>query len=373
MVVDGSIYDGPPHGGIARIYAEILPRMCELNASLAITLLTSTQTRGDVPRHGRIRHVRVPAIERTFRPERLWSRVTPVVRAAVQRAVVGEAGGRVWHSTYYTRPFAWKGPFIVTAVDMIHERLPELFGEDGRMMRRAKRACLEAADAVIAISQTTGDDIRRFYGIASDRIRIVPLACSETFRQGEEEGTADRGGPERPFLLYVGIRSRYKNTDLLLRMYARWRHRKSVDLVVVGRPWTPAERAELVDLGLTERVRLLGHVDDTELRRLYRRAVALVYPSLYEGFGLPLLEAMACGCPVVASRIPATVEVAGDCPIYFDPVDSGDALIAMLDAAFAEARDPERMGRGQARASSYSWDTTAALTLSVYAAVTGRR
>lgn len=118
LVVDGSIYEGPPYGRIARIYAEILPRMCELNASLAVTLLTSTHARGDVPGHGRIRHVRVPAIERTFRPERLWSPVAHRVRAAVQRAVVGEARGRIWHSAAIIQSLERHTYLIVRASDL---------------------------------------------------------------------------------------------------------------------------------------------------------------------------------------------------------------------------------------------------------------
>jgi alpha-1,3-rhamnosyl/mannosyltransferase len=101
---------------------------------------------------------------------------------------------------------------------------------------------------------------------------------------------------------------------------------------------------------------------------LYNQAAAFVHPSLYEGFGIPLLEAMACGCPVVASRIPTTREVAGDCPIYFDPMQP-DELITALDVALAEGRNSERVRRGLEWVKQYSWDRTARETLQVYRAL----
>ena len=104
------------------------------------------------------------------------------------------------------------------------------------------------------------------------------------------------------------------------------------------------------------------------LCRLYNQAVAFVYPSLYEGFGIPLLEAMTCGCPIVASRIPSTVEVAGDCPIYFDPAEEDD-LVNALDIALSEGRNSERVQAGFEKVKSYSWDKTTAQTLQVYRAV----
>jgi glycosyltransferase involved in cell wall biosynthesis len=373
LVVDGTVYENASYGGIARIYSEILPRMCVKDPTLQVALLTSGCPGGELPRHSRIRHVRIPAVERVLRPGRLWRRLAPRVSALARRAVVGEARGRIWHSTYYTRPLGWAGPFVVTAVDMIQERFPELFGRDGGEIRRRKRACLEAADAIVAISETTKKDIEEFYPRAAGRVRVVPLGCGRTFlRRGDLDGRSVGRAAERPFLLYVGIRSRYKNTDLLLRAYEAWRHRPEVELVVVGRPWSQAEQEELVALSIADRVHLLGYIDDEQLGALYRRAVALVYPSLYEGFGLPLLEAMASGCPVVASRIPSTVEVAGDCPIYFEPPGSVDTIVAALDAALMQGREPECLQRGHERADAYSWERTAQLTLDVYASLAAR-
>jgi glycosyltransferase involved in cell wall biosynthesis len=136
-------------------------------------------------------------------------------------------------------------------------------------------------------------------------------------------------------------------------------------LLVVGKAWTTAERERLHDLGLEDRVRRIDSVDDETLCRLYNQAEAFVYPSLYEGFGLPLLEAAACGCPIVASRIPSTEEIAGDVPIYFEPTDA-ESLAAALERAISEGRSSERREGGFRQITRYSWDKTAEQTLAVY-------
>ena len=368
VLIDGIIYQGQPHGGIVRLYNEILPRMCKMSDSLQVTLVTSGRCVQPLPAHARIRHISVLPIERFLRPGRLWGWVAPRMRAFAQRLHLGGETEGIWHSTYYTMPMGWKGPRVITAVDMIHEHLPNLFGADGREIRRQKDRCLGAADAIIAISRTTAEDLQQFYGIEKDRIWMIPLACSDTFLQsdGLQSGPTRRKG--RPFLLYVGIRSKYKNTDLMIKAYSQWRHRREVDLIVVGRPWSSEEIRELAALNIEDRVHLLGYVDDQKLVDLYRRAAAFVYPSLYEGFGVPVLEAMACGCPVIGSRIPSTIEIAEECPIYFDPVDM-DALVVAFEVALSEGRNSERVRHGLDRVRQYSWDRTARETLDVYKAV----
>jgi glycosyltransferase involved in cell wall biosynthesis len=157
----------------------------------------------------------------------------------------------------------------------------------------------------------------------------------------------------------------YKNFQALLQAYQTWPGRAEVSLVAVGEPWSRAEQQRLQAAGLVGRVRLLSGVDDQTLCRLYNTAAALVFPSLAEGFGLPLLEAMACGCPVVASRIPSSLEAAADCPLYFDPAIP-ETLPAVLDQALQEGRSPGRVQAGLERVKLFSWDRTARQTLEVY-------
>ena len=176
------------------------------------------------------------------------------------------------------------------------------------------------------------------------------------------------GAGERPFLLYVGRRGKHKNFATLLAAYARWDGRQGNDLLVAGDPWTAEEMRRLNDLGVTGKVRLKTAVSDQELALLYNQAAAFVYPSLYEGFGLPLLEAMACGCPVVASRIPTSLEVGAAVPYYFAP-ESGDDLLLALDAALRGGRSAAPITEGIRQAAAYSWENSARQTLEVYRAL----
>jgi glycosyltransferase involved in cell wall biosynthesis len=122
---------------------------------------------------------------------------------------------------------------------------------------------------------------------------------------------------------------------------------------------------QIKELEIQGRILLFTGITDEQLAQLYNQALALVYPSLYEGFGLPLLEAMACGCPIVASRIPSTIEVAGDCPAYFE-LGNRTSLIAALDIVYLEGADSSRITMGLERAAQFSWDKTAKETLALY-------
>jgi glycosyltransferase involved in cell wall biosynthesis len=169
----------------------------------------------------------------------------------------------------------------------------------------------------------------------------------------------------KPFVLYLGQRRDYKNFPRVLEAFAAWRHNNEVSLCVVGPAWSADELAVLSSLDLRERVIALGHVADSTLADLYNKASAFIYPSLHEGFGLPLLEAMAAGCPIIASNIPSTREVAGDYPMYFEPTSTED-LISSLSVALDKGRNFATRRMGVGIVSRYSWDTTARLTVKCY-------
>ena len=372
VIVDGIIYQSQSHGGISRLFSEILPRMCDLDDSLCITLLTEGKPRQSLPEHGRIIHRVIPRFHRYLRPRRVWKPIIPAVRRFVRRLWIGRGEGQIWHSTYYTLPERWDGLQVVTVVDMIYERFADLFNGPGNdQFREWKRRCVQEADAVICISEATRQDVQRYYGLDSDSIYVVPLACSDVFRQLKQREGGLEMPTRQPFLLYIGNRgdrSHYKNFDGLIQAYSIWTHRKEIALVVVGRPWSADEERRLAELGIQDNLYLLTDVGDEEFCRLYNQAAALVYPSLYEGFGIPLLEAMACGCPIIASNIPSTIEVARECPIYFEPTEV-ESLLTAFDKVLSEGRNSDRVRAGVEHVKCYSWDKTARQTLEVYHAL----
>ena len=366
VIVDGVIYQRQLHGGISRIFSEILPRMCDIDKSLQIELLTPGKMRQSLPSHSRIFYYSIPHIEPYMRPRPVWRPIVPTVERLVRRLWVGRGEGQIWHSTYYTQPGRWDGFQVVTVLDMIHERFADLYqGPGDEQFREKKRRCVQRSDATICISEATRQELQHFYGIKSDSIYVVPLACSDIFRQLKQCDDRLEIATKRPFLLFMGGRYPHKNFNGLIQAHSVWAHREEVALVVVGSPWSVDEEKRLAELGIRDRVHLITDADDNTLCHLYNQAAAFVYPSLYEGFGIPLLEAMACGCPVIASRIPSTIEVAGECPIYFEPTEL-DSLVNAFDVALSEGRNSERVRAGIERVKLYTWDRVATQTLEVY-------
>ncbi len=373
IVVDGIIYEQQRHGGISRIFREVLPRLCDIDDTLTVTLLTSMLEnirRDGLPAHARIHHQALLPPARLFRSRRLWW-LTPRVRTLAQKHYLKHDRRGIWHSTYYTLLEPWDGPVVVTVADMIYERFASLFtGPMNDQIRRRKQQSLNRADRVICISDVTQTEVMQFYAIDPAKITVIPLAYNrEVFHMHPDPDAVHPFGGH-PFLLYVGGRTHYKNFAGLVRAYAVWQKQQDIALVVVGSPWLKEEKQLLADLKIDDSVHLLTAVDDHHLATLYNQAAAFVYPSLYEGFGIPLLEAMACGCPVVASRIPSTVAVADEQPVYFDPEDPGDCLAA-LETALSEGRCSERTKAGLDQVKNYTWDNTALQTLAVYRTLEG--
>jgi len=373
LLVDGIIFQKDPHGGIARMFQGILPRMCVMEPELRVKLFIDGPLRCELPVHPQIVIQKAPAIKRTLRVRGAWrTLIFPIRRTAsrlwnLTRSLwLGRGRGVIWHSTYYTVPDIWDGSQVVTVHDMIHEQFPELFNDRlDEVARRQKQRCVEHADAIICVSDVTRQHVEHRYGKPAGTLYVIPSAYNEEFCILEPGECHLCEAPEQSFLLYVGNRAPYKNFKSLIDVYSRWEARSDIRLVVVGTMWSVEEKLYLNRLGITDRVQLMNHVDDQTLCKLYNRALALVFPSLYEGFGVPLLEAMACGCPVIASHIPTTLEVAGDCPLYFEP-SQPNTFLAALDRVRSEGKDPVRSQRGLERVHLFSWDRTARETLEVY-------
>lgn len=363
-VIYGTIYG--TNGGVSRLYRELLPRLCEMDESVRIRLLLSDVAKGSLPAHPRILKRAIPQVVKYVRPRRLWGSFIPQLQQLVSQMCFGSGKGSIWHSTYYTRPGRWKGTSVVIVYDMIHELFPELFNSGAcDEFRKQKRLCVEEASAVLCITDATRQDLCNIYGIEPAKISIIPLGCKETFQKLSEVELSVCPEIREPFFLYIGTRSYHKNFAGLLEAYGSWSGKNDVRLVVAGRAWSPEEEIKLAELGIQDRVCCLRNVDDLVLCQLFNQAVAFVYPSIYEGFGIPLLEAMASGCPVIASRIPSTIEVAADYPIFFDPT-SKEELISAFELALADGRNPSRIGQGLRRVKHFSWNNTASQVLRVY-------
>ena len=269
------------------------------------------------------------------------------------------------HETYYHIPPLLKSQrCVVTVYDMIHEMFPEqMVAGDTTSARKAQ--AVERADKVICISHRTAADLCERFPRVADKVSVVHLGWRPM--ETNAEGLDDRSD-RRPYLLFVGERRGYKNFDGLVRAFAASRSLPS-DLrirVFGGGPLTAAERRLITGLGLP-----LGDVEhcgyqDADLADLYRGAAALVYPSRYEGFGLPVVEAMGNDCPVICSKAGSLPEVVGSAAEYFDPDSQDDIARAIEAVIYSPVRRKELVELGRAQSLRYSWTRCAEETLAVY-------
>lgn len=289
------------------------------------------------------------------------------------------AGVGVLHVPHYVVPLLFPGPLLVTVHDIIHvlfpEFLPTRFGLTyARMMiRRAVRR----ARWVIAASQTTANDLKRFFGASVERLKVIPNGVLPVFTApGEvavEAARRARLGAQGEYMLHVGNHKPHKNAEGVLKAYQMLVHEKREGvppILFVGgfRPDGPlAHRARAMGLGA--QVRCLGHVSHEELAALYRGARCFVYPTLYEGFGLPVLEAMASGTPVLAGDVAAVREVAGDAILRVNPRDTVALAAAMRRLLEDEDLCAQLAEKGRRRAAVYRWNQAAEATAALYEAV----
>jgi glycosyltransferase involved in cell wall biosynthesis len=266
---------------------------------------------------------------------------------------------------------------IVTIHDVFAYVCPEAHNRlDNWRYRHMLPHALRHTDAVLTDSQHSRRDIARYLGVPDDRMEVISCGVDPRFRpipDGQERRVAlARYGVRQPYMLYVGGINARKNIAQLFEAFAQVLERRpDLTLVVAGkRQWqTGAIDAALQRLDLADHVHFTGYLADADLPALYSAAELFVFPSLYEGFGLPPLEAMACGTPVVASNASSLPEVVGDAAILVDPYDV-DALAGAISRALEErALAAELRARGSARARTFTWERTASETIAVYAKV----
>ena len=367
-----------PTGGVSRTYREILPRMCDAAPELRLEVITHRPANADLPTKDSIRVMSAVRCEHFLRPQRLWP---PAMMHTARRLAFSWAAGpshhRIWHSTYYTLPIHWQGPLLVSAYDMIHERFPEFFfGRQIEHICRRKAAAVRAADLVICNSEATKRDITHYYGLSESACVAVPLASSDVFRPLATDEVAALSAaipslPHEPFLLFVGRRSAHKDFRTFARTLAAVDTLRDLNIVAVGPPLRSEESAFLSALGIRHRVTFYSGLDDQALCLLYNRAAAFVFPSRYEGFGIPLLEALACGCPVVAAAIPTTAEVAGGCAEVFEP-GNVESLGTAIERALSGGRNDAAIAERIQRSGAFSWSATARATVELYRHLVGR-
>lgn len=271
------------------------------------------------------------------------------------------------HETYYSRVGAAPlgCPTVITVYDMIHELFPNDFLVRDNTAT-IKRIAVDRADHVICISENTKMDLMRLYGTPASKLSVVHLGFDQFAPRAVKQQLTTLA--DRPFLLYVGARGGYKNFIGFLRAVASSKRLLSdFDIVAFGgSKFSTKELNEMSSLGFREnQIRHQSGSDDV-LGRFYSSAKAFVYPSLYEGFGIPPLEAMAHQCPVISSNTSSMPEVIGKAGEYFDPADTDDMRRAIEDVVYSVSRVNQLLRFGEERLTAFSWDKCARETFDIY-------
>jgi len=270
----------------------------------------------------------------------------------------------VYHPTLYRYVRTAKcKKMVITHHDCAYERYPALFSRV-EMIKRLRARQFQIADAIICPSESTRRDLREFYNVPESKTFVVYHGVPQ---MRNHPGAPAEFVSNRPLLLYVGSRASYKNFPVLLRGIAAAGLKGEFDIVVVGggAP-TGAELGLIGEMGLGERVRFIPYASDPFLAELYSQARLLVYPSLYEGFGFPPLEAMSFGCPVLAARSSSLPEICRNAAFYFDADDLESFVSSLRVACFDDTERATRVRDGKSLVASYSWNKCAAKTLAIY-------
>jgi glycosyltransferase involved in cell wall biosynthesis len=314
---------------------------------------------------------------RSVGPPRLWLKVPITLPYWVKRD-----GCDLFHTQYFAPPWC-PCPAVVTIHDVAFMRYPEFFSwAEAKIFRRLIRLAAAKASLILTDSEFSKREIHQHFRVSLDRIRVIPLAVDPCFSVRDKKSALDRVRrkyriPFDRFILFVGTIQPRKNVSRLLEAFARLRAEVELEhgLVLVGpgkyRSYDVEQFCE--KLGLVSHVVHTGYVPAEELVDFYNAAELFVFPSLYEGFGFPPLEAMACGLPVAASQIGTLEEVLGKGAALFDPREPQSIAATMQDLLENEQRREALRQAGLAQAKAYSWEVTARKTLSAYEEVLSRQ
>ncbi|GEM_PF-2370577 len=412
ILYDGEIYSIFQRGGVVRYFDNLISRLPATDQPM---LLGNDQPL-ELPKH--------PNLKQYFYANRWVPAGLKFVRKSLDRRycrrTFNSINPEIIHPTYFQnvargRFDKRKVPLVLTVYDMIHERFADEMDRRGNHSLK-KREAVNRADHIICISETTRSDLIERFNIPLEKTSVTMLAADDHFlaafnqvadpqasgdpASGVQAGGVQAGGvqagdlanasivaanglanrlaiPSRPYFVFVGRRDSYKNFDRLLDGFVilkQRNHGKTLDfqLAIVGDDFSPPENEKIASRQLTDDVVHLGTVSDQALVQIYRQSLGFIFPTLWEGFGLPLLEGIAAGTCVLASDIPIFNEIAAGGFQPFDPYQAESIADAVTRIVEHSDIRQQIMQRGQTSLARYSWKTTVQETIEIYRNMIGK-
>lgn len=349
--------------GVGRYLANLIKHYPVIDPTSEYVLYFSKETDINLPPKFSVKTIKLPAMNFNF----TWLNICLPWELSVNKI-------DLFHCPFYGLPFIQPCPMIVTVHDIIYEIHPEWFSfHQGMSFRLLARWGVRSAKKIIADSEFTKKDIIERYKVDEKKIEVVYLAPDESFKKIADQNLIERArlkyGIRNDYLIHVGAIHARRNIKRLLEAFQKIKEKKfDLQLVLIGGlNVKAADFYSLIHtLDLQSEVLHLAYVPEEDLACLYNGAKALIYASLYEGFGLPLVEAMACGIPVIASNVSSIPEIMGDAGILFDPYNVDEISSAMELVLRDTALRSKLSGKSLKRASEFSWLNAARQTVKVY-------
>lgn len=371
--IDSRLYS-PNFTGIGRYVYELIHNLLKIDRKNHYVLFFNDPFYGkfDV-RQKNVEKVRVNAPHYSFKEQfEFWR-------------ILENAGLDLMHFTHFNAPALYRKPSVVTIHDLTLSFFPGRKMTD--LFHRAAynfviRSIVKRAQKIIAVSNNTKKDIKNLFGIKGDKIKVIYEGVNPLFRKTEASAAAEavlaKLDIKKPCILYTGVWRSHKNLPNLIRAFGilKKEHGFAGALVITGKkdPWYSEVQKAAADENLKNDIRFTGLLSDDDLVSLYNEAALYVLPSLYEGFGLPVLEAFACGTPVCASNSSCIPEICGqDAALLFDPRNPHDMAEKMAFVLNHPSKTAELTAAGTTRLKMFSWEKMAAETLAVYNSISSSK
>ena len=368
IIYDAQIFAAQEYGGISRYFCEIVKSL-EAEKRVSARILAPLYINAYVAKLSKLLMIGFPCPSFLRAMQSKWIKIF----MRVLGLGIGDITLRVYrpdiiHETYYS-PIKFgssRAKRVLTIYDMIHEKFADQFALSDKTARY-KAIAARRADHVICISESTRNDVIDILNLDPSKVSVTYLGFS-ALGEGTSCNLVSIDGITKPYILYVGNRTGYKNFKTLLMAYAASGLLCDKFQLVCfgGGPFSEHEQIEIARLGLKNNDVLQYSGDDQRLSQFYRQAQAFIYPSLYEGFGIPPLEAMANHCPVICSNTSSIPEVVADAGEYFDPYDAHTLQKAIEGVVSSSHRMDELRKAGLERLKYFSWDRCAQETLNIY-------